>query len=44
MRSKEGHWEVAQSSRLGKQLVVADSVGHVAASCWSASQPGFVEL
>ena len=44
MRSKEGHWEVAQSSRLGKQPVVADSVGHVAVSHWSGSRPGFVEL
>lgn len=44
MRPREGHWEVAQLSRLGKQLVVADSVGRVAVSYWSVSQPGSVEL
>lgn len=44
MRPREGHWEVAQWLRLGKQPVVADSVGHVAVSHWSGSQPGSVEL
>ena len=44
MRPREGHWEAAQTLRLGTQQVVADSVGRVAASHWSGSQPGSVEL
>ena len=44
MRPREGHWEVAQSSRQGKQLVVAESVEHVAVSYWSGSRSGSVEL
>jgi hypothetical protein len=32
MRPKEGHWEAAQTLRLGTQQVVAESVERVAVS------------
>ena len=44
MRPREGRWEVAQTLRLGTQPAVVDSVGRVAVSHWSVSQPGSVEL